>query len=77
MSDVRKSIRLSPEMARQIEAARGDVSWSRWVKRALEQALGDENGATGGTPRTPASPGPARAPVSRGSASPSLERFRT
>lgn len=43
MKDVRKTIRLSAEMAEAIDRARGDVSWSRWVELALKRALaGDE-----------------------------------
>lgn len=40
--DVRKTIRLTQEMADAIDRARGDVSWSRWVQRALERALPPE-----------------------------------
>lgn len=36
---VRKAIRLTPEMDAAVDAARGDVSWSRWVERAIEAAL--------------------------------------
>lgn len=37
---VSKSVRLTENMAARIDAARGDVSWSRWVERALECELG-------------------------------------
>lgn len=63
---VRKAIRLTPEMAEAIDVARGDVSWSRWVERALESALGaghkpDPVGTPEDVPGTVAS-APTRAP---------------
>lgn len=36
---VRKALRISPELAQAIDQARGDVPWSRWVRRAIEAHL--------------------------------------
>lgn len=43
-ASLRKAVRITPAMARAIDHARGDVSWSRWVKRAIETALRDQEG---------------------------------
>ena len=36
---VRKALRVPNELEERVNAARGDVSWSRWVLRAVEQRL--------------------------------------
>jgi hypothetical protein len=44
---VRKELRLTPEMVRAIDQARGDVSFNRWAERAFEKALGSADGHGG------------------------------
>lgn len=71
---VAKSLRLEADLARAVDVARGDVSWSRWVTRAIEERL-----ATG-TESVPLEPVVTQAErlavVRRGSVSPSLQRFK-
>ena len=54
------SLNLDPGVVARVDAARGDVARSRFVERALEQALADPGAAL--TPVV--SPAPARASVS-------------
>jgi hypothetical protein len=58
MKTARLELRITEELLAQIDVARGDVSRTRWVERALEKALGAED-------RVPerAVPAPSRAPV--------------
>lgn len=42
MKTARLELRITEELLAQIDAARGDVSRTRWVERALEKALGAE-----------------------------------
>ena len=39
MKDGRLELRVEPELLKRIDEARGDVSRTRWVERALERAL--------------------------------------
>lgn len=41
---VRKALRVPVELEARINGVRGDVSWSRWVLRAVEQRLEREGG---------------------------------
>jgi hypothetical protein len=41
------ALRIDPELLRRVDVARGDVSRTRWVERALESALGGESPRTG------------------------------
>ena len=41
MKRARLELRITDELLAQIDAARGDVSRTRWVERALERALGE------------------------------------
>lgn len=64
---VRKELRLSPEFADAVDRVRGDVSFNRFVERALEQALGgavcrDAGGAPSSEAGLSPIPAPARAP---------------
>lgn len=43
-SDVPLAVRVMPELLGRVDAARGDVSRTRWVRRALERALGEALG---------------------------------
>jgi hypothetical protein len=65
MKDARLELRIDRKLMERIDEARGDVSRTRWVERALESALGDvapaSQGAEGGG-RLPSSPAPSRAP---------------
>ena len=61
------SFRWDPEFVAAIDAARGDVSRSLWVRRAVEQALGEVNESGGVGPcrpleRAQASSAPAERP---------------
>jgi hypothetical protein len=66
MKDARLELRIERKLMARIDQARGDVSRTRWVERALESALGDvapaSPGAEGGG-RLPSSPAPTRAPT--------------
>lgn len=44
---VRKALRVPRELDARVDAARGDVSWSRWVLRAVEERLEREMGLEG------------------------------
>lgn len=65
------SLRLAPELAAAIDAARGDVPRERWIRGVLEATVrGSSAGRGAGSDvARPVSP-------RRGSVSPSLERFR-
>jgi hypothetical protein len=58
---VRKELRLTPELAAAVDGAREDVSFNRFVERALEHALGVQTGS---------SPEPVSPPVSRSPSAP-------
>jgi hypothetical protein len=45
MRSERKELRLTPEMVAAVDRAKGDVSFNRFVERALEKALGQDPGS--------------------------------
>jgi hypothetical protein len=65
--------RIPGDLAERVDVARGDVPFERWVRRAVEQALGT-GGTPGGAPRPSAeavtAPTPAESPLG------SLDLFR-
>lgn len=64
-----KTVRLPAELCGRIDAVRGDVPRDRWVRRALDAALGSD-------PRLLRDMAAGVRPTAHGSPSPSLERFR-
>jgi hypothetical protein len=67
---VRKELRLTAEMVERIDEARGDVSFNRFVERALESALGGKGVEQAGAPDVPQGrplpvPAPSRAPAKK------------
>jgi hypothetical protein len=65
MYDARMELRLSSDLVKQIDRARGDVPRAVWVRRAVEQALGGE--PSGQAVKRSATPGvEAKKPVGTG-----------
>lgn len=59
MASINKTISLPEEMAQEIDAARGDVTFTVWVRRAIEARL-ERDGLGLGAELTPATPTPRR-----------------
>lgn len=63
MKDARLELRIEPELLKRIDDARGDVSRTRWVERALEKALKASAPVDGESSAPPRASRPAHSPT--------------